>query len=166
MPTNQDKCRSMYSSRWRGTCRLVRTTGSAVRTRGPITIHSASAYVIFSGAETRNFQKKSQAFNMTRKQILKRCHGNPKTRKSARAHNLRSSNVITIWKLLFCICLFYCVLDNQFWLKLSINTNWTCIIHRRHWNFSISISSYISQISITETIEFINLILYYVSLSF
>ena len=54
------------------------------------------AYVMFSGAETRNFQKKSHAFNMTRKQILKSCHGNPKTRKSARAHNLRSSNVTTI----------------------------------------------------------------------
>ena len=109
MTTSEDKGRSMYSNRWRGTCRLVRITGSAVRTRGPIAIHSASAYVMFAGAETRNFQKKSQAFNMTRKQILKSCYGNPKTRKSTRAHNLSNSNVITIWKLLFCICLFYFV---------------------------------------------------------
>ena len=35
-----------------GTYRLVRITGSAVRTREPITIHSASASVMFSGAES------------------------------------------------------------------------------------------------------------------
>ena len=78
---------------------LVRITGSAVRTRGPITIQSASAYVMFSGAKTRNFQKKSQAFNMTRKQILKNCHGNP------------NNDLETIILYLFILL---CVFDNQF----------------------------------------------------
>ena len=34
---------------------------------------------------TRNFQKKIQASDMPKKKILKICHSNPKTSKSARA---------------------------------------------------------------------------------
>ena len=95
---------------YRGTYRLVRITGSAVRIREPITIHSASASVMFSGAEselnkvvwpcgagrnlngfrdgtntTRNFQKKKRASDMPRKKVLKSCHSNPTTSKSAHA---------------------------------------------------------------------------------
>ena len=104
----------MYSSTYRGTYRLVRIKGSAVRTRDPITIHSAAQVLALCFLElrlnltlnkvvqlwgagrnlndfldgtdtTRNFQKKRQASDMPRKKILKSCHSIPKTSKSARA---------------------------------------------------------------------------------